>query len=74
MNKIKDENINTRNLSFTEPEEKEIDGVMYGGYKIGDEFEVTDEHFDVNDIVSFALWAYCEESDERIFVLEDETA
>ena len=43
-------------------------------YDYSDEFEVTDEHFDVNDIVSFALWAYCEESDERIFVLEDETA
>ena len=43
-------------------------------YDYSDEFEVTDEHFDVNDIVSFALWAYCREADERVFVLEDETA
>lgn len=43
-------------------------------YDYSDEFEVTDENFDVNDICSFALWAYCDESDEKIFVLEDETA
>lgn len=43
-------------------------------YDYSDEFAVTDEEFDENDIVSFALWAYCDESDEKIFVLEDETA
>lgn len=43
-------------------------------YDYSDEFEFTDEHFDVNDVCSFALWAYCEESGEKIFVLEDETA
>ena len=43
-------------------------------YDYSDEFEFTDELFDANGICSFALWAYCEESDERIFVLEDETA
>ncbi len=43
-------------------------------YDYSDEFEFTDENFDVNDVCSFGLWAYCEESDERIFVLEDETA
>lgn len=43
-------------------------------YDYSDEFEVTDEHFDVNDVCSFALWAYCDESGEKIFVLEDETA
>lgn len=33
------------------PEEKEIDGVVYGGYKIGDEFEVTDEwkQYEIHD-------------------------
>lgn len=35
-------------------------------YDYSDEFEITDKHFCANDICSFALWAYCNESDERI--------